>query len=89
MPERPHRCPWENYPTHSKNREVQVSADRPIVYGYCSQNAECAECAGTTFKPNLVLQVGRAFEFLPCPFCSPDPYRRRVEKLKAKHRLHS
>jgi hypothetical protein len=87
MPERPRRCPWENYPTHKKNQQLQVNSDRPIVYGYCAQGEECGLCAGTTYKPNLLLQVGRPFDFLPCPYCQPQDYRRRAEKLKAKHRL--
>jgi hypothetical protein len=87
MPERPSRCPWENYPTHQKNRELQVNADRPIVYGYCAQDASCALCAGTQFKPNLVIQLGRNFEFVPCPYCTPEAYQKRAARLKIKHRL--
>lgn len=84
MPERPSSCPWFNYATHSKNRQLQVDGTRPIVYGYCPQNDECGSCAGTGYKPNLLLQLGRPFDFVPCPYCLPDAYKKRVEKLKAK-----
>lgn len=81
MPDRPLGCPWANYPTHRKNRELQVDGDRPIVYGYCPQTETCGSCAGTTFKPNILLQQGRGFSFVPCPYCRPADYRRRVERI--------
>jgi hypothetical protein len=79
---RPGRCPWENYPTHKRNRELQVNGERPLVYGYCAQEKECASCAGTLYKPNLVIDQGRDFRFVECPFCNPEGYRKRVEKFK-------
>jgi hypothetical protein len=81
---RPRACPWQNYPTHRKNRELQVNGERPIVYGYCGQEADCASCAGTLFKPNLVVEQGRTFTFVECPFCQQDAYRKRVARLKDK-----
>ena len=84
MPDRARSCPWWNYPTHQKNRDLQVDGYRPIVYGYCPQSADCASCAGTGFKPNLLLQMGRPFDFVPCPYCRPGDYTRRVERLKPK-----
>jgi hypothetical protein len=82
--DRPPSCPWVTYPTHKKNRELQVNGERPIVYGYCPQTAECGACAGTLFKPNLVIEQGRSFTFVPCPYCDPEGYRRRVLRLKDK-----
>ena len=79
---KPFRCPWENYPTHKRNRELQVNGERPIVYGYCPQELECASCAGTLYKPNLVIEQGRSFTFVECPFCNADGYRKRVKRLK-------
>jgi hypothetical protein len=84
MPDRPRSCPWFNYPTHRKNRKLQVDGYRPIVYGYCPQTEDCGSCAGTTYKPNILLQQGREHEFVPCPYCLPEEYRRRVERLKDK-----
>lgn len=81
---RPRACPWANHPTHNKNKQLQVNGERPVVYGYCGQEAECASCAGTLFKPNLLIQQGRSFEFVECPFCSPELFRKRVAKLKDK-----
>ena len=81
---KPGTCPWTTYPTHSRNRELQCNGDRPIIFGHCPQAEDCAFCAGTLYKPNLLLQVGRPFTFAECPFCLPDLYRRRVEKLKLK-----
>ena len=83
-PSRPTGCPWHTYPTHARNRELQVNGDRPIIYGHCPQNDKCAFCAGTLYKPNLLLQVGRPFLFVPCPYCSAEPYRKRVDRLRAK-----
>lgn len=82
--ERPRQCPWANYPTHSKNRELQVNGFRPIVYGYCPQDPHCASCAGTQYKPNLVIEQGRSFTFVPCPYCSADAYKKKVERLRKK-----
>ncbi len=79
---RPRTCPWVNYPTHRKNRELQVNGERPIVYGYCPQEPDCGSCAGTLYKPNLIIEQGRSFTFVECPFCQPEAYRRRVERLK-------
>lgn len=84
MPDRPRYCPWANHPTHNKNRKLQVDGYRPIVYGYCPQTDECGSCAGTTYKPNIVLQQGREHDTVPCPYCLPEEYRRRVERLKTK-----
>jgi hypothetical protein len=77
-------CPWQNYPTHKRNRELQVDGYKPIVYGYCPQAEDCSSCAGTTYKPNIVKQLGRPFERVPCPHCRPEDYKRRVERLKEK-----
>jgi hypothetical protein len=79
---RPRACPWANHPTHSKNKQLQVNGERPVVYGYCGQDTECASCAGTLFKPNLLIQQGRSFEFVECPYCTPELYRKRVTRLK-------
>lgn len=84
MPDRPRSCPFENRPTHRQNRQIRVNGYRPIVYGYCSQTPDCGFCAGTTFKPNLEIQQGRDFDYVPCPYCTPDAYKQRVERLKAK-----
>lgn len=82
--ERPRACPWVNYPTHAKNRELQVNGERPVVYGYCPQEPTCASCAGTYYKPNLLIEQGRSFQFVPCPYCSPEAYKKKVVKLRAK-----
>jgi hypothetical protein len=84
MPDRPASCPWWNYPTHKKNRELKVFDYKPIVYGYCSQKEDCGSCAGTTYKPNVLLQLGRPHTTVPCPYCRPDDYRRRVDVLKER-----
>ena len=81
---KPHACPWVNHPTHNRNRELQVNGERPLVYGYCAQDKDCGSCAGTLYKPNLVVEQGRSFLFVECPFCSPEAYRKRVERLKDK-----
>jgi len=78
------QCPWFNRPTHQQNKKLRVDEWRPIVYGYCPQNEECGSCAGTGYKPNIVITPGRPFDYVPCPYCLPDEYRRRVEKLKEK-----
>src|SRR5687768_7464995 len=79
---RPRACPWQNHATHSKNQKLRVNGERPLVYGYCAQTAECASCAGTLYKPNLLVEQGRSFDFVECPFCTPALYRRRVERWK-------
>lgn len=84
MRARPRACPWQNHPTHKRNRELQVNGERPIVYGYCGQEADCASCAGTLYKPNLLIEQGRSFTFVECPFCQQEAYRRRVARLKDK-----
>lgn len=84
MPARPFSCPWANRPTHRKNRQLRVDAYRPIVYGYCPQDEDCGSCAGTGYKPNIELKLGRPFDYVPCPFCDPDGYKKRVERLKPK-----
>jgi hypothetical protein len=84
MAKRVAMCPWVNYPTHNKNREIQVSGERPIVFGYCGDDDDCASCAGTRYKPNLLIQQGRSFTFVPCPYCMVDAYRARVLKLAVK-----
>jgi hypothetical protein len=81
---RPRACPWANYPTHSRNRELQVSGERPLVYGYCPQEVGCASCAGTLYQPNLRIEQGRSFIFVECPFCRAEEYRKRVARLKPK-----
>jgi hypothetical protein len=82
MRARPRACPWANYPTHSRNKEIQVNGERPLVYGYCGQEKECASCAGTLYKPNLRIEQGRSFLFVECPFCRAEDFRKRVVRLK-------
>lgn len=84
MTERPRSCPFVERATHRKNRELKVDGFRPIVYGYCPQTEECASCAGTGYKPNFEIWKGRPFDFIPCPYCRPSDYQRRVERLKTK-----
>lgn len=87
MRARPRTCPWQNHATHNRNRQLQVNGAQPIVYGYCGQEKECASCAGTLYKPNLVIEQGRDFQFVECPFCTPDAYRKRVDRLKPTLRV--
>ena len=75
-------CPWQNYPTHRRNKQVQVHGDLPLSYGYCAQELDCPSCAGTLYKPNILLEQGRGFLFVECPCCDPVGYRRRVERLR-------
>ena len=82
MRARPRSCPWVNYPSHRQNRQLQVNGERPVVFGYCGDDPACASCAGTTFKPNLIIEQGRSFTFVECPYCQPDAYRRRVSRLR-------
>ena len=74
-------CPWQNYPTHRRNKQVQVHGDLPLSYGYCAQELDCPSCAGTLYKPNILLEQGRGFLFVECPCCDPVGYRRRVDRL--------
>jgi hypothetical protein len=78
------QCPWQNYPTHKRNKQLQCNGDLPLTYGYCSQDLGCPSCAGTLYKPNLLLEQGRPFLFIECPHCDPAAFRRRVEKWKDK-----
>ncbi len=78
------QCPWQTRPTHKRNRQIQVDGYRPIVYGYCPQDEDCASCAGTGFKPNIEVRMGRDYDFVPCPYCAPEDYKKRVERLKDK-----
>lgn len=84
MPDRAYACPWQNFPTHRKNRALQVNGDQPIVYGYCAQTDACSSCAGTGFKPNILLQQGRPTDFVECPHCEPEAYKRRVARLQSR-----
>ena len=83
-PRKKHLCPWQNRPTHNRNRMIEVDGYRPIVTGYCGEDESCTSCAGTTYKPNIDLRHPRPYEFVPCPYCSPEDYRKRVERLKAR-----
>ena len=78
------QCPWQNYPTHKRNKQLQCNGDLPLTYGYCSQDLGCPSCAGTLYKPNIVLEQGRGFLFVECPHCDPVGFRKRVERLKDK-----
>ncbi|MBM4280099.1 MAG: hypothetical protein FJ137_04885 [Deltaproteobacteria bacterium] len=78
------QCPWQNYPTHKRNTQLQCHGDLPLSYGYCSQDLGCPSCAGTLYKPNIVLEQGRPFVFVECPHCDPAGFRKRVERLKDK-----
>lgn len=80
-------CPWQNRPTHRRNLELQVDASVPISYGYCPVDEDCASCAGTGYKPNILLQLGRETQTVPCPYCRPDDYRRAVERILRKQKL--
>lgn len=81
-----HQCPYQNRLSHKDNQELQVHGFRPIIYGYCSQLEDCGSCAGTLYKPNLTVQLGWGFQWVPCPYCRPDEYRKKVERLKKKMR---
>lgn len=78
------QCPWQHHPTHNRNKQLQCHGDLPLSYGYCSQDLGCPSCAGTLYKPNILLQQGRPFVFVECPNCEPEAYRKRVERLKDK-----
>jgi uncharacterized Zn-finger protein len=80
----PRVCPWQNYPTHKRNRQLQVHGDVPLSYGFCGQELACSSCAGTLYKPNILLELGRPSLFVECPHCDPEGYRKRVERLRAK-----
>jgi len=74
-------CPWQTRPTHARNGQLMVDSAVPISYGYCAVNDECAHCAGTGYKPNILIQLGRESEFVPCPYCDPERYRKTVERI--------
>jgi hypothetical protein len=78
---RPRYCPWVPRPTHEKNGRIMVDKWTPVVFGYCPQDDQCGSCAGTGFKPNILLNVGRPSDTVACPFCDPQRYRKEVEKL--------
>jgi len=78
------QCPYQHKMSHRKNRELQVNGFRPICYGYCPQEDDCAFCAGTLYKPNLLVQQGWGFQWVPCPYCRPDEYQRKVKRLLKK-----
>lgn len=78
------QCPWQHHPTHNRNKQLQCNGDVPLSYGYCSQDLGCPSCAGTLYKPNILLEQGRPFLFVECPNCDPEAYRKRVERLKDK-----
>jgi hypothetical protein len=80
----PRRCPWQNYPTHNRNGELQCHGDVPLSYGFCAQDVDCTSCAGTLYQPNLVLELGRPSTFVECPHCNPEGYRKRVQRLLPK-----
>jgi uncharacterized Zn-finger protein len=75
-------CPWQHYPTHRRNRQIQVHGDVPLSYGHCAQELDCAHCAGTLYQPNIALEVGRPSVFVECPFCDPEGFRKRVVRLR-------
>jgi hypothetical protein len=77
-------CPWQNRPTHARNRRLQVDEAVPITYGYCAMDPDCASCAGTGYKPNILLQLGRGTRTLPCPYCEPERYRAEALVLVAE-----
>jgi hypothetical protein len=78
---RPLLCPWTTRPSHGKNGRIIVDKWLPVAFGYCPQVEDCASCAGTGFKPNIVINVGRPTDTVACPFCFPERYRKEVEKL--------
>ncbi|MDP2340689.1 MAG: hypothetical protein Q8O67_07015 [Deltaproteobacteria bacterium] len=78
------QCPWQNYATHKRNKQIQCNGDLPLSYGYCSQDIGCPSCAGTLYKPNILIEQGRGFLFIECPCCDPVAFRKRVERLKDK-----
>ena len=80
---RPRYCPWVTRPTHDRNGRLQVDGWRPVVFGYCPQTPDCASCAGTNYKPNILMQVGRETATVTCPYCAPEAYRKDVTKLRA------
>jgi hypothetical protein len=82
MPNRPLSCPFFDRAPHRKNRTLMVDKWRPIVYGYCGQGPDCGACAGTGYKPNLEVRLGREFDFVPCPYCRADDYKKAVARLK-------
>ncbi len=79
--QRPRYCPWVTRPSHGKNGRLVVDKWTPVVQGYCPVIGDCASCAGTGFKPNIVLNVGRPQDSVACPYCTPDRYKKELEKL--------
>lgn len=77
---RPRICPWVTRPSHGKNGRIMVDKWIPVVFGYCPQDDDCASCAGTGFKPNILLNVGRPSDTVACPCCDPARYRKEVAK---------
>jgi uncharacterized Zn-finger protein len=53
----------------------------PVVAGYCPATEDCASCAGTGLKPNILLNVGRPTDTVACPYCEPAKYRQELHKL--------
>ena len=54
-----------------------------MVVAGCSGGG-CPSCAGTLYKPNISVELGRSFLFVECPCCDPVAFRKRVERLKDK-----
>jgi uncharacterized Zn-finger protein len=69
-------------PSHDKNGRIMVDKWKPVAFGYCPQDPECASCAGTGYKPNILLNVGRPSDTVACPYCTPDKYRKEIERLR-------
>lgn len=78
---RPRFCPWVTRPTHSRNGRIQVDKWIPVVAGYCPIEVDCGSCAGTGFKPNILLNVGRPSDTVPCPYCEPVSYKKEMQRL--------
>ena len=78
---RPKYCPWVTRPSHGKNGRIMVDKWIPVVAGYCPVTDDCASCAGTGHKPNILLNVGRPSDTVACPYCEPAKYRKEVQKL--------
>jgi len=68
-------------PTHDKNGRILVDKWIPVSPGYCPVEADCGSCAGTGFKPNILLHVGRPTDTLACPYCEPERYKKELQKL--------
>ena len=78
---RPRYCPWVNRPSHGKNGRLIIDKWIPVVPGYCPVTEDCASCAGTGLKPNIVLNVGRPTDTVVCPYCEPAAYRKALQKF--------